>query len=99
MLNRVAIDVPEVDLNTVYNIEATFEQKSSGVEITYGSANITVTDTHTLVVEIPKADAMQLDNKSMQGQVMFTRSDGTPDATEIFMVDVAKLLKEDGYGD
>lgn len=98
MLNRVAIDVPEVDLNTVSEIEVTFKQRSSSVEVTYTSENITVADEHTLVVEIPKSDAMKLDNKNMDGQVMFTRDDGTPDATEIFTVNVAKLLKEDGYG-
>lgn len=98
MLNRVAIEVPEIDLFSVSDLEVTFDQRSSNVEVTYTGESITVIDGHNLVVEIPKADAMLFDNKNIDGQVMFTREDGTPDATEIFTASVAKLLKENGYG-
>ena len=98
MLNRVTINLPEIDLNTVTNIEVTFDQRSSGSEFTYNGENVVVAGEHTLVVTIPKEDAMQLDNKAIRGQVMYTVG-ADPFATKIFSTTVDELLKEDGYGD
>jgi hypothetical protein len=98
MLNRVTINVPEIDLNTVTNIEVTFDQRSSESEFTYSGENVVVAGEHTLVVTIPKEDAMQLDNKTIRGQVMYTVG-ADPFATKIFSTTVDELLKEDGYGD
>lgn len=98
MLNRVTINTPEIDLNTVSNIEVTFEQKSSGAEFTYSGDNVVVAGEHQLVVTIPKEDAMKLDNKLIRGQVMYTVG-ADPFATKIFSTTVEELLKEDGYGD
>lgn len=98
MLNKVTINVPDVDLYTVSDIEVTFEQRSSDTEFTYSEESIEIAGDHVLVVTIPKEDAMQLDNKTIRGQVMFML-DGVPMATEIFSTSVAELLKEEGYGD
>lgn len=98
MLNRVTINIPEIDLNTVTNIEVTFDQRSSESEFTYSGENVVVAGEHTLVVTIPKEDAMQLDNKTIRGQVMYTVG-ADPFATKIFSTTVDELLKEDGYGD
>ena len=98
MLNRVTINTPEIDLNTVTNIEVTFDQRSSESEFTYSGENVVVAGEHTLVVTIPKEDAMRLDNKTIRGQVMYTVG-ADPFATKIFSTTVDELLKEDGYGD
>lgn len=99
MRNQVTINVPDIDLNTVTDIEVTFDQKSSGIEFTYSDDAIEVIGEHTLLVSIPKEDAMQFENKNVRGQVMFTRNTGVPDATKIFTATVDELLKEEGYGD
>lgn len=99
MANYVPIEVPDIDLTRVDNIEVSFEQKSSDVSLWYGGDSIDVTNAHTLVVEIPKSDAMQLDDKPVRGQVMYTKDNGVPGATKVFTVTVNELLKEDGYGD
>lgn len=99
MKNQVTINVPDVDLYSVSGIEVTFDQKSSGSEFTYSEDSVEVVGEHTLIVVVPKEDAMQFDNKNVRGQVMFVRSTGFPDATEIFTTTVSELLKEDGYGD
>ena len=98
MLNRVTINVPDIDLNTVSDVEVTFEQKSSGTELTYSGDNVVVAGAHQLVVTIPKEDAMLLDNKAVRGQVMYMIG-ADPFATKIFTTTVDELLKEDGYGD
>lgn len=99
MLNKVTINVPDVDLSAVSGIEVAFEQTSSGVKLIYTEAHndIEIVGTHVLLVTIPKADAMKLDDKVIRGQVMFTL-DSVPQATEIFSTGVAELLKDDGYG-
>jgi hypothetical protein len=99
MKNYVTINVPDVDLTTVSNIEVSFEQRSTEVELTYSGDSVSVSTPHSLVVAIPKEDAMQLDQRPIRGQVMFMRSNGYPDATKIFQAPVGELLKEDGYGD
>ena len=99
MRNNVPINVPDIDLTAVSDIQVTFEQKSSGVELSYSGDSVEVISEHQLAVIMPKEDAMLLDSKNIRGQVMFTPISGFPDATDIFTVSVAELLKEDGYGD
>lgn len=99
MLNYVTISVPEIDLTSVYNVEVTLDQKSSGAEFTYSGDSVVVAGEHLLTVTIPKEDAMSFNAKTIRGQVMFTRQNGVPDATKIFQMNVDELLKEDGYGD
>ena len=98
MLNHVTINTPDLDLSTVTDIMVTFEQRTSGVELTYSGDSIQVTGEHTLMVTMPKDDAMKLDHTPVRGQVMFTL-EGTPLATQVFTASVDELLKEDGYGD
>lgn len=96
--NHITINTPDLDLTAVTDIMVTFEQKSSGVELTYSGDSINVTGSHVLIVTMPKTDAMKLDATPVRGQVMF-ELEGTPLATQIFTVSVSELLKEDGYGD
>ena len=98
MLNYITITTPDLDLKTVTDLMVSFEQKTSGVELTYDSGSINVTDSHTMIVTMPKADAMKLDATPVRGQVMF-KLNGTPLATQVFTSSVNELLKEDGYGD
>lgn len=97
MANYVTINVPDVDLTTVTNIEVSFEQRSSGTELTYSGDSVSVSTEHQLVVAMPKQDAMLLDSHPVKGQVMFTEG-AVPNATRVFTVPVNELLKEEGYG-
>ena len=92
--NTITINTPDLDLSKVTNILTTFEQRTTGVELTYTP---TVVDSHTLSVTMPKDDAMKLDHTPLRGQVMFTIN-GAPQASKVFSVSVNELLKEDGYG-
>ncbi len=96
MLNYVTITIPDLDLTTAKDIVVTFEQRTSGVELTYDS--VALTDEHTIRVTMPKEDAMRLDHTQVRGQVMLTIG-GIPTATKVFTASVEELLKEDGYGD
>ena len=98
MSNYVTINLPDLDLTTVTDIEVTFKQRTSRIELNYGADNVTVSDAHTLMVTMPKDDAMKLDHTPVRGQVMFTL-EGTPLATQVFTASVDELLREDGYGD
>ena len=98
MINHITINTPDLDLTTVTDIMVTFEQKSSGVELTYSGNSIVVIDAHSLRVTMPKEDAMKLDHTPVRGQVMF-KAEGVPQATKVFTASVDELLKEDGYGD
>lgn len=98
MLNKVTINVPDISLYAVYNIEVTLEQRSSCAEFTYGAENIEMAGEHTLVVTVPKEDAMKLLDKPIRYQVMYME-DGFPKATKIYRMPVDELLKDDGYGE
>lgn len=97
MLNYVTINIPDLDLITVTDVEVTFKQKTSGIELTYTGDSVLVSDKHAIRVMVPKADAMKLDHTPVQGQVMFT-IEGIPMATKVFTLSVDELLKEEGYG-
>lgn len=99
MMNRVLLDVPDVDLTAVYNIEVTFDQKASGVELTYSDEAIFVADESHLSVDIPKEDAMKLVHKPIRYQVMFMNTEEVPGASKIYIMPVDELLKDDGYGE
>lgn len=99
MRNQVTINVPDIDLNTVTDIEVTFDQKSSGVELSYTDDAVVVVDENHLTVEIPKSDAMKLAHKPIRYQVMFMNAENIPGASKIYTLQVDELLKDDGYGD
>lgn len=98
MLNHITINIPDLDLTTASDITVTFEQRTSGTELTYSGDSVALSDEHTVRVTMPKDDAMKLDHTPVRGQVMFTIG-GIPTATKVFTASVEELLKEDGYGD
>lgn len=99
MRNHIVINVPEVDMMTVSDIQVNFYQRSTETSLNYEGENVEVVNQHQIVVYMPKEDAMLLDKRPVNGQVMFMRGDGLPDATKIFTSTVDELQKEDGYGD
>ena len=99
MRNNVIIDVPDIDLTAVSGIEVTFDQKVSGVELSYAGEAVVVVDENHLAVEIPKSDAMKLVHKPVRYQVMFMNAENIPGASKIYTLQVDELLKDDGYGD
>ena len=99
MKNYVTITVPGVDMHEMTNIEVTIEQESTGKEFTYSGGAISLSEEGKVIVEMPKDDAATFDTEDAQGQVMFTRPGGIPDASRIFRIPVYELLKDDGYGD
>lgn len=58
-----------------------------------------VLDEKTILVVIPKEDAMRLATGYAQVQLAYTDENGTSMATDVAALEVKKLLKEDGYGD
>lgn len=98
MRGVIPIEVDGVDMTTVTDIEVKLIQEDTGVDLLFTGSQVTVASSSTVQVEIPKATAMQLDVAPLRGQVMFTYSDGIPDATKPFTVSVSELIKEDGYG-
>ena len=54
--------------------------------------------TGTMLVHIPKEDAMRLWNNDVEMQFAFTTQEGRPLASDIVRMSVDRLLKEAGYG-
>lgn len=98
MRSAVSITVDGVDMTTVTDIEVKLIQEDTGVEMLFAGGDVTIVDSATVQVVVPKDIGMQLDVAPLRGQVMFTYSDGIPDATKPFTVPVSELIKEDGYG-
>ena len=98
MKNKVAISLDDVQLDAVSDVEVTFDQKMSGVELSYKGDQIEILSESELAVIIPKEDAMKLLDKPIRYQVMYME-DGFPKATKIYRMTVDELLKDDGYGE
>lgn len=98
MKNKVAISLDDVQLDAVSDVEVTFDQKMSGVELSYKGDQIEILSESELAVIIPKEDAMKLLDKPIRYQVMYME-DGFPKATKIYRMPVDELLKDDGYGE
>ena len=98
MKSAISITVDGVDLYSVTDIEVKLIQEDTGVEMLFTGAEVAVATLDTLQVVIPKDIAMQLEVAPLRGQIMFTYSNGFPDATKPFTVPVSELIKEDGYG-
>ena len=98
MKNKVVISLDDVQLDAVSDVEVTFDQKMSGVELTYKGDQIEILSESELAVIIPKEDAMKLLDKPIRYQVMYME-DGFPKATKIYRMPVDELLKDDGYGE
>lgn len=91
--NYLSVTVDGVDLTTVTDI--VFWIKQSYVFLEYVPE---VADSSTMLVHIPKEDAMKLRNSDVEMQFAFTTQDGRPMASDIVRMSVERLLKEAGYG-
>ncbi len=93
--NVIQIEVDGASLEGATDLELYIKQ-DHGTCKTYAPS---VSDATHIEVEIPLADAMQLQPTTASIQLAYTNSNGYPVATEVLRVPVGDLLKEDGYGD
>ena len=91
--NYLSVTVDGVDLTTVTDI--VFWIKQSHVFLEYVPE---VANSSTMLVHIPKEDAMRLWNSDVEMQFAFTTQEGRPLASDIVRMSVERLLKEAGYG-
>lgn len=91
--NYLSVTVEGVDLTTVQ--DPVFWVKQSNVFLEYVPE---VADSGTMLVHMPKEDAVKLREGKADVQFAFTTQDGRPLASDIAKVSVERLLKEAGYG-
>lgn len=91
--NYLSVTVDGVDLTTVQDY--VFWVKQSSVFLEYVPE---IADSSTMLVHIPKEDAMKLRSSDVEMQFAFTTHDGRPIASDIVRMSVERLLKEAGYG-
>lgn len=91
--NYISVTVDGVDLTTVK--DPVFWVKQSSVFLEYVPE---IADRGTMLVRIPKEDAMKLRNRDVEMQFALTTQDGRPLASDIVNMGVERLLKEAGYG-
>ena len=91
--NELSVTVEGVDLNTVRDLVFWIRQEKVFLEYVPE-----VADGGTMLVHIPKEDAMRLWNSDVEMQFAFTTQDGRPLASDIVRMSVERLLKEAGYG-
>ena len=91
--NYLSVTVEGVDLTTVQ--DPVFWVKQSSVFLEYTPE---IADSGTMLVHIPREDAMRLREGTVDVQFAFTTQDGRALASDIVRVDVKRLLKEAGYG-
>ena len=92
MENDLSVTVAGVDLTTVTGL--VFWVRQEKVFLEYVPE---VADSGTMLVHIPKEDAMRLWEGNVDMQFAFTAQDGRPLASEIVQMSVGRLLKEAGY--
>ena len=93
MENELSVTVEGMDLTTVRDL--VFWVRQEKVFLEYVPE---VADSGTMLVHIPKEDAMKLWNSDAEMQFAFTAQDGRPLASDIVRISVERLLKEAGYG-
>ena len=91
--NYLAVTVDGVDLRTGRDYDIWMKQSSVFLEYVPEIAG-----SSTMMVHIPKEDAMKLRNSDVEMQFAFTTQDGRPMASDIVRMSVERLLKEAGYG-
>ena len=91
--NYLSVTVEGVDLTTV--TDPVFWVKQTSVFLEYVPD---IADSGTMLVHIPKEDAVKLREGTVDVQFAFTTQDGRALASDIVRVDVKRLLKEAGYG-
>lgn len=93
--NVIQIEVEGASLENASNLEFYVKQEHGECKIYYP----TVVDDSHIEVEIPLEDAMQLRLARTEIQLAYTNLNGYPVATEVTTVQVADLLKAEGYED
>lgn len=93
MENELSVTVEGVDLTTVRDLVFWVRQEKVFLEYVPEVAG-----SGTMLVHIPKEDAMKLWNSDAEMQFAFTAQDGRPLASDIVRMSVERLLKEAGYG-
>ena len=91
--NYLSVTVEGVDLTTV--TDPVFWVKQSSVFLEYVPD---IADSGTMLVHIPKEDAVKLREGTVDVQFAFTTQDDRALASDIAKVSVERLLKEAGYG-
>lgn len=91
--NELSVTVEGVDMTTVRDL--VFWVRQSSVFLEYVPE---IADSGTMLVHIPKEDAMKLRSSDVEMQFAFTTQDGRPLASDIVRMSVERLLKEAGYG-
>ena len=98
MMNKVPINIADIDMTTVSDIVVSIKQASNNVNETFSGSSVTVVNAGQIEVTLPKTLGMRLAATFVNVQVAFTH-DGVPDATDIFQIPVRELQMEEGYGD
>ena len=91
--NYLSVTVDGVDLTTVRDL--VFWVKQAGLFLEYVPE---IADSGTMLVNIPKKDAMKLRDSDVEMQFAFTTNEGRPLASDIVRMSVDRLLKGAGYG-
>lgn len=91
--NYLSVAVEGVDLTTV--TAPVFWVKQSSVFLEYVPE---IADSGTMLIHIPKEDAMKLRSSDIEMQFAFTTQEGRSLASDIVRMSVDRLLKEAGYG-
>lgn len=91
--NIIEITCNDIDFTQASNMEVYINQGDT--TFTYG---LTAQNEHKAVFEIPKEDAMDMDNGIARIQFAVTIEDEAV-VSNIVKVSVLELLKEEGYGD
>lgn len=91
--NYLSVTVDGVDLTTVRDL--VFWVKQAGLFLEYVPE---IANSGTMLVNIPKKDAMKLRDSDVEMQFAFTTNDGRPLASDIVRMSVDRLLKGAGYG-
>ena len=93
MENDLSVTVEGVDLTTVTGL--VFWVRQEKVFLEYVPE---VADSGTMLIHIPKEDAMKLRSSDVEMQFAFTTQEGRSLASDIVRMSVDRLLKEAGYG-
>lgn len=94
--NALEITVEGIDLTTAQAGSLEVYVRQSDFFRIYSP---TVISAGTMLITMPKADAMLLTPGRCMLQLALTDVNGTPQASDVREVSVAALLKEAGYGD
>ena len=97
MMNKVPINIADIDMTTVSDIVVSIQQASTNTSATFSDFSVEVVSAGQIEVTLPKSFCMGLAATYVNVQVAFTH-DGVPDATDVFKIPVRELQLEEGYG-